>query len=119
MRLLRQTPAPRKAARSCEPQNPWANDGPDVQTLSLAGEATDHATMDFDDPFTKSMLDFEPTGRFTPPIATRDMLLQMEASDVFVVQWTTSARVCITRQSNTCQANRLRCHVRTAGRILS
>merc|ERR1719460_447945 len=38
------------------------------------------------------MLDFEPTGRFTPPQATREMLLQMEPSDVFIVQSGTSAR---------------------------
>ena len=95
MRLLRQA-APRcQPAQPKEPQNPWTNDGPDVQTLQLAGDAVaaENAAIDFDDPFTKSMLDFEPTGRFTPPLATREMLLHMEATDVFVVQWVTSAPV--------------------------
>ena len=37
------------------------------------------------------MLDFEPTGTFTPVAATREMLLSMEKADVFVVQWPASA----------------------------
>ena len=37
------------------------------------------------------MLDFEPTGTFTPAAATREMLLSMEKADVFVVQWPASA----------------------------
>lgn len=94
LRLLRQPPPPRKTVRTKEPQNPWANEGPDVQTLSLAGdaEAAENAAMDFDDPFTKTLLDFEPTGRFAPPVATHEMLLHMEAADVYVVQWGTHAR---------------------------
>ena len=66
-----------------------------MQTLSLAGdaEAAEQSNMiDIDDPFTKAMLDFEYSGRFAPTVATREMLIQMEASEVFVVQWGTSAR---------------------------
>lgn len=48
--------------------------------------------LDIDEPFTKAMLDFEPTGRFMPTVATREMLIQMEASDVYVVSWGTLAR---------------------------
>jgi len=93
--LLRRVPPPKVPTRNKEPANPWANDGPDVQTLSLAGDAErveENAAMDIDDPFTKAMLDYEPTGRFTPPQTTRDMLLSMEPTDVFVVQWGTPAR---------------------------
>ena len=98
IQLLRRTPPLRKPKRAQEPDNPWANDGPDVQTLSLAGdtEAAENAAMDFDDPFTKAMLDFEPTGRFTPPVATREMLLQMEAADVFVMSWGTRGQASAT-----------------------
>ena len=94
LHLIRQACPPRTFARHKEPQDPWSNDGPDVQTWSLAGdaEAAENAAMDFDDPFTKLMLDFEPTGRFAPPTVTREMLLLMESTDVFVVQWGTSAR---------------------------
>ena len=42
-------------------------------------------------PSTQAMLDFEPTGTFTPVAATREMLLSMEKADVFVVQWPASA----------------------------
>jgi intraflagellar transport protein 122 len=92
--LLRREPPPRKPKRQQAPENPWANDGPDVQTLSLAGntEAAEQSNIDIDEPFTKAMLDFEPTGRFMPTVATREMLLQMDASEVYVVQWGTSAR---------------------------
>jgi intraflagellar transport protein 122 len=93
--LLRREPPPRKAKRPQAPANPWDQNGPDVQTLSLAGdaEAAEHSNMiDIDDPFTKAMLDFEYSGRFTPTVATREMLIQMDASEVFVVQWGTNAR---------------------------
>ena len=69
---------------------------PDVQTLALGGDIDQieqsGGALDIDDPFTKAMLDFEPSGRFLPPVANREMLLQMEASDVFVVQWGTNAK---------------------------
>lgn len=93
--LLRREPPPRKLSRPRGPDNPWGNDGPDVQTLSLAGDAQAAeaaGVVDIDDPFTKAMLEFEPTGRFTPTIASREMMLQMSAADVFVLQWPTSAR---------------------------
>ena len=56
------------------------------------GLPPDRFEGDIDDPFTKAMLDFEPTGRFTPTAATREMLLQMSASDVYVVQWPTASK---------------------------
>ena len=101
MQLLRRTAPPRKPTRPREPENPWSSTGPDVQTLSLAGdaEAAEIAAMDFNDPFTKAMLDFEPSGRFTLPAATREMLLHMEATDVYVVQWGTVARPSRTEQA--------------------
>ena len=94
VQLLRREAPPRKPSRPKEPQNPWANDGPDVNVLSLAGdaEAAENAAMDFDDPFTKAMLDFEPTGRFAAPFASREMLLNMEASDVYTMQWGSPAK---------------------------
>ena len=49
-------------------------------------QAAQEHGVDADDPFTKAMLDFEPTGRFVPPAATREMLLGMEPSDVYIVQ---------------------------------
>ena len=59
----------------------------------LGGDDThEHSALDIDDPFTKAMLDFEPTGRFTPTAATREMLLHMEPSEVFVVQWPHASR---------------------------
>lgn len=94
--LLRREPPPRQSKRQAAPLNPWSHEGgPDVQTLSLAGdtEAAEQTNMlDIDEPFTKAMLDFEPTGRFMPTVATREMLIQMEASDVYVVSWGTLAR---------------------------
>jgi len=92
--LLRREPPPRKPSRPRAPDNPWGSDGPDVQTLSLAGDAAaaEGGGVDIDDPFTKAMLDFEPTGRFAPTIATREMLLQMEAADVYVLQWPTQGK---------------------------
>jgi len=92
--LLRREPPPRKQSRPRGPDNPWGSDGPDVQTLSLAGDAqaAEGGGVDIDDPFTKAMLDFEPNGRFQPTVATREMMLQMEANDVFVLQWPTAGR---------------------------
>ena len=95
MALLRREPPPRKAAARRGPDNPWGPDGPDVQTLSLAGDAAaveQSAMLDIEEPFTKAMLDFEPNGRFTPTSATREMLLQMEPSDIYICQWPTAAR---------------------------
>ena len=94
--LLRREPPPRKPKQAKGPANPWENSGPDVQTLALGGDIDQieqsGGALDIDDPFTKAMLDFEPSGRFLPPVANREMLLQMEASDVFVVQWGTNAK---------------------------
>jgi len=93
--LLRREPPPRKPSRPRAPDNPWGSDGPDVQTLSLAGDAQaaeNAGILDPDEPFTKAMLDFEPTGRFTATVASREMLLTMDSSDVFIMQWSTGAR---------------------------
>ena len=88
--LLRRDAPPKEPKREKAVENPWAaSEGPDVNVLSLAGDV-EHAQsgqIDIDDPFTKAMLDFEPTGDFRPTVATREMLLAMEKADVFVVQW--------------------------------
>ena len=37
------------------------------------------------------MLDYEPTGTFSPTVVDRNMLLSMEKADVFVVKWPSPA----------------------------
>jgi intraflagellar transport protein 122 len=88
--LIRREPPPRKP--KAEPVvSPWASDeGPDVQRLALGGDVErleQDGVLDLDDPFTKAMLDFEPSADFTPPVATPEMLLGMDRSDVFIIQW--------------------------------
>jgi len=86
--LIRRDPPPKKPRGRPAPSNPWQSDGPDVQTLMLGGEdQSDLGMLDIDDPFTKAMLDFEPSGIFTPTIADRHMLLSMEKNDIFIVKW--------------------------------
>ena len=84
--LIRRDPPPRKR-KAPVAHNPW--EGPDVDTLKLIGEEEleSNAALDIDDPFTKAMLDFDPSGVFSPTVADRQMLLQMDKEDVFVVQW--------------------------------
>ncbi|EOD05754.1 hypothetical protein EMIHUDRAFT_219810 [Emiliania huxleyi CCMP1516] len=76
-----------------EAANPWASEeGPDVQRLALGGDVErveSDGALDINDPFTKAMLDFEPSADFTPTVATHEMLLAMDPSDVFVVEWPT------------------------------
>ena len=95
--LLRRAPPPKQPRKQeATPANPWGgNDGPDVQTLSLAGDVEHlESHMDIDDPFTKAMLDFDSDagthGHFRPTMADRQMLLSMEQSDVYVIQWPNS-----------------------------
>ena len=59
--MVRREPPPRQPVNK-QPSNPWRDsDGPDVQTLALAGDA-DNAqhggVVDIDDPFTKATLGF-------------------------------------------------------------
>jgi len=95
--IRRDAPPKQPSVKSRQPANPWReNDGPDVQTLSLAGDVDkmEEAHMDIDDPFTKAMLDFDSDaathGHFRPTVADRQMLLSMEQSDVYVVSWPNS-----------------------------
>lgn len=89
--LLRRAPPPRQPR--AEAANPWASEeGPDVQRLALGGDVErveSDGALDINDPFTKAMLDFEPSADFTPTVATHEMLLAMDPSDVFVVEWPT------------------------------
>lgn len=55
----------------------------------LGGE--ENSEIDIDDPFTKGMLDFEPSGVFAPPVADRQMLLSMDKSDIFILKWPSNA----------------------------
>lgn len=88
--LLRRDPPPRKPRGRPPPSNPWQPDGPDVQTLSLLG-GEEQPELDIDDPFTKAMLDFDPSGTFSPTVADRQMLLGMDKGDIFIVQWPCSS----------------------------
>jgi len=95
--LIRRDPPPRKPRSRPAPSNPWSSDGPDMQTLNLMGtreEEHEQGMLDIDDPFTKAMLDFEPNGVFSPTVADRSMLLSMDKSDVFLVQWPSPALPC-------------------------
>jgi len=88
--LLRREPPPRKPKAEAI-ANPWASEeGPDVQRLALGGDVErveNDGVFDLDDPFTKAMLDFEPSADFTPTVATPEMLLAMDRSDVFIIEW--------------------------------
>ena len=112
---IRRDAPPRPSAKRA-PANPWRDsEGPDVNVLSLAGDADQVTTrhcrrpatdprpcgrapahihlqaaeggIDIDDPFTKAMLDFEPGPHFSPPVADSQMLLAMDKADVFAVTW--------------------------------
>jgi len=89
--LIRRDPPPRQPSARRAPANPWgASDGLDVQTLSLAGDVDaieNDGVLDIDDPFTKAMLDFEPNAPYSPATADRSMLLQMNKSNVYAVDW--------------------------------
>ena len=78
--LIRRDPPVQPSKQSRVPDNPWReSEGPDVQTLALAGDmehAAEAGVVDIDDPFTKAMLDFEPSAQFVPTTADRKMLLQ-------------------------------------------
>eukprot|EP00965_Chrysotila_dentata_P194760 6176569-Pleurochrysis_carterae.AAC.1 len=67
-----------------------SQEGRDVQTLALAGDvdaAEEVGALDIDEPFTKAMLDFDPSADFTPTVADAEMLNEMERSEVYVLSW--------------------------------